>query len=501
MVVLGLVGGALASVPAHAYDGYYWAGWNASAAGTPEEACQNFVNANPSYSSLPLAQGMYGDGSNRYMCYLFSSFAPQYWCNGIASSYSNCIGPNKQGVGGTSTVIEKKACPPLPTGNADLDIVCGAEPVDCPSAGETKRLGYTKTEIPSNMNGGEGNGFTINISNSSSVGASIESNGCGYNRVESSQPDCKLFAYDQQGNQRWNCYAEYVATGEPAASPPDSGITYSDGSEDGAPNESDGVTDTRQSNTTTTSTNPVTEMVGDQTVTTKTDITTENRGDGSVVETRDDITIITESDGITRTDTQTTTTTTAPDGSQTIETTNNISYTQHPQTIYNIDNSNNQITVSQTPGGSASQTSTTTETYDADGNLTDREESTGPVQGDDDAAEGEERQTCDTNPLMDKCINDFTNTAKGQFGDISAKISSAKTEFQDEWNRIKADATDKLGFTLNGGGTLQQSIVTVRGIEGDIGITRWVPYFDEFGLAALVMAGAALYAAVVMFRG
>ncbi|WP_372832506.1 hypothetical protein [Pontibacterium sp.] len=386
--------------------------------------------------------------------------------------------------------------------NTDTSALCQPPPVDCPSAGETKRLGYTKTEIPSNMNGGEGNGFTINISNSSSVGASIESNGCGYNRVESSKPDCKLFAYDQQGNQRWNCYAEYVATGEPAASPPDSGITYSDGSEDGAPNESEGVTDTRQSNTTTTSTTPVTEMVGDQTVTTKTDITTENRGDGSVVETRDDVTIITESDGITRTDTQTTTTTTAPDGSQTIETTNNISYTQHPQTIYNIDNSNNQITVSQTPGGSASQTSTTTETYDANGNLTDREESTGPVQGDDDAAEGEERQTCDTNPLMDKCINDFTNTAKGQFGDISTKISTAKTEFQDEWNRIKSEASDRLGFSLSGGGgALQQSIVTVRGIEGDIGITRWVPYFDEFGLAALVMAGAALYAAVVMFRG
>lgn len=492
-LLLILLGGLVISKPAQAYDGVYWSGWYAPPAGTPEEGCAVF---SAGYSTVSEAYSPHNPDA--YVCYPYSSSQQDSQCKGPANPRDDCVGDGLQGIGGKRTTIEKKICPdPVPTSNQLLIEACGTQPTSCPDAGEKKRLGYTKTTTPGNYEGG----LTITITNGQSQGASIVSGGCGYSRVPSSIPDCKMYAYDSEGRYKWNCYADYQATGEAANPDPASSLEYFDESEDDAPKEADGVKDTRQSSVTKTSTDPVTEMVGDKKVTRKTEITTESRGDGAVIEKQDDITVITESDGITKTETKTTTTTTNPDGSQTIETTNNISYTQHPQVIYNIDNSENKITVSETPGGTTSQTVTTKDTYDAEGNQTGSEQSTGPVQGDDVAKESEEKQTCENNPFMDKCLDDFKKTAKGEFGDISAKITEAKSDFESKWTQIKTEASSKLGFTLNGGGALEQHIVVIRGVEADIGITRWVPYFDEFGLAALIMAGAALYAAIIMFKG
>lgn len=481
LLLIALVGGALAaeSVQAFEDDGTYQAGYHWA----PTQ--YNTTLASPTIDVLCEKHGYtcadlvdYGDGT--------------FWPRGDSS---------------VNYRFKKYPCG-FPYAACDF----GVPSPDCPDEGAVKRVstmlsGYMKDgvyheDIPPG-------GLRITIGGATSV------NGCGFavplpggigdGVDENSQIKC---APNKDG-KRGICFRfqNLVATGQALEPAQDAASTYLIGDPE-YPKEETASTDTRESSVTKTSSDPVTEQVGDKTVTTKTDITTETRGDGSVVETQEDQTIVTQSDGITKTVTETTTTTTNADGSQTVETTTNTSFTQHPQNIYNIDNSTSRVTQNTVPGSSASQTSTSTRNIDSNGNVTSQTETAGPIQGDSSVKEeqeaqenGEEEQTCETNPLMDKCIDDFTETEPGTFPDISAKITEAKSDFESNWQAIKSEASSKLGFTLSGGGTLQDHVVNIRGIEGDIGITRWVPYFDEFGLSALIMAGAALYSAVVMFRG
>lgn len=275
------------------------------------------------------------------------------------------------------------------------DEVPSPPPSDCPEAGTPKRVatavngtyenGVFREDIP------EG-GLRIEI------GGSVSAGGCGY----AVSTDGSVAADEQvKCSSEGQCFriVTYVSTGEsqePAADEAWSSVVGDP--ESTVSDEQDLKSDTRETRSTTTATDPVTENLNGKEVTSQTTTTTETRGDGSVVETQDDVTTVTQSDGITRTDTVTTVTTTNVDGSSTVQTTNNISYTQHPQTIYNIDNSTNRVTVSSAPGTSASSTSTTTDNFSPDGTRTSSETTQGSLDGDqaaqDAAEEAEEEETC-----------------------------------------------------------------------------------------------------------
>ena len=493
--MLGLIGGALASAEVQAFEddgsyeaGFHWAplSYNANQIAPTREALCSLLG----FSCNDLVD--FGDGT--------------FWPRGESSSNYR---------------FKKYPCG-FPYAMCDF----GSPSVDCPDVGTPKQIttvltGYKKDgvyheDLP------EG-GLRITI------GGSVSAGGCGYvaplpggigdGVKHNSRIDCSP---DTDG-ERGQCFRfeNLVATGE-ALAPLEGGANSFVFGDPEYPTESDLSNDTRESGIEKTSTEPVSEVIQtvdamgqpvDLTVTRQTETTIERRGDGSSVETQDDISIITQSDGITKTTTETTTTTTHPDGSKTVETTENISYTQFPENVYTVDGKTNLVKKTEVPGGTAEQTVTTTKTVDPTGNVTSETKKTGPVKGDrkvktknDDPNQkakdlGKKKETCTTNPLMPKCIGKFKETAKGKFEDISSKIVDAQADFETSWNDIRAEASSKLGFTLSGGGALQQHIVDIRGVEGDIGITRWVPYFDEFGLAALVMAAASLYATIIMFRG
>lgn len=503
-LVLGLVGGALAAMPAQAYDGYYWAGYNAGAAGSPEASCQKFVtyssNINASYGTYPLAEGVHGYNADQYVCYLYQSSQYDQWCTGMFITESRCIGDKEKGIGGTYTIIQKKSCPENPTGS--LVEFCGAEPTNCPVAGTPKRIA---TPVNGTINNGifvedvpEG-GMVIEI------GGGLSADGCGY---AIPIPDGNGVGGDVNPDTKVKCspngqcfrFSTYVATGQAREPGEGEATSVVIGDPESFVKEEDTNTDTRESRTSTTQTDPVTENLDGKQITSQTVTTIETRGDGAVVKTQDDITTVTQSDGITRTDTVTTTTTTNTDGSKTVETTNNISYTQAPQTIYNIDNSTGRVTVTATGGGTTSQQTRTTEDYNPQGQKVSESKEEGPVTGDDSAKEQQEEETCKTNPLLDKCIGEFKETAKGEFGDIAGKVLDAKEEYMDVFEDIKEQATAKLNFNLSGGGTTSDYMVSFRGTEGNIGITRWFALFDQYDLAALVMAIAALIAVLVILR-
>ena len=496
MVVLGLIGGALASAEVQAFedDGSYEAG---------------FHWAPLAYNGNQIAP------TRQALCSLLG-----FACNDLVDFGDGTFWP--RGESSSNYRFKKYPCG-FPYAACDF----GSPSVDCPDVGTPKRIstaltgyrddnGVYREDLP------EG-GLRITI------GGGVSAGGCGYavptpgGLGDGVDANSKISCLPNKDGQRGKCfqYQNLVATGE--ALEPEAGAanSYNFGDPE-YEDEAETSNDTRESGIEKTSTEPVSEVIQtvdamgqpvDLTVTRQTETTIERRGDGSSVETQDDISIITQSGGITKTTTETTTTTTHPDGSKTVETTENISYTQFPENVYTVDGKTNLVKKTEVPGGTAEQTVTTTKTVDPTGNVTSETKKTGPVKGDrkvktknDDPNQkakdlGKKKETCTTNPLMPKCIGKFKETAKGKFEDLTGEAIAAQEEFSAAWENIRSEASTKLGFTLSGGGSLQQSLVEIRGVEGDIGITRWVPYFDEFGLAALVMAGAALYAAVIMFRG
>lgn len=386
----------------------------------------------------------------------------------------------------------------------DQNDSCESTGPDCPDIGTVKRVG---TAVNGTFKDGK---FVEELpDNGFQFGGVLSAGGCGFvspNMLQAGSPGHGTDLNSQvKCTKSGSCfrYQNFVSEGaeRPAGEyEPWSGIA-GDPKYPEVPNEqTETSTDTRESRTSTTSTDPITEQVGDSTRTTQTTTTTETRGDGSVVQSQDDVTTVTRSDGITRTDTQTTVTTTNADGSRTVETTNNISYTQNPQTIYNIDNSTGRISVTATGGGTTSQQTRSTEGYNAQGERVSQSTEEGPVTGDDEARDSQEEENCSTNPLLDRCIGEFKETAKGEFGDIAGKVLDAKQEYMDIFDEVKEQAADKLNFNLSGGGSTSDYVVSFRGGEGNIGITRWFSLFDEYDLAALVMAIAALIAVFVILR-
>ena len=382
---------------------------------------------------------------------------------------------------------------------------CSSVPgLDCPDSGTVKRVG---TAVNGTFKDGK---FVEELpDNGFQFGGVLSAGGCGFvspNMLQAGSPGHGTDLNSQvKCTKSGSCfrYQNFVSEGaeRPAGEyEPWSGIAGDPEYPEVPDEQTETSTDTRESRTSTTSTDPITEQVGDSTRTTQTTTTTETRGDGSVVQSQDDVTTVTRSDGITRTDTQTTVTTTNADGSRTVETTNNISYTQNPQTIYNIDNSTGRISVTATGGGTTSQQTRSTEGYNAQGERVSQSTEEGPVTGDDETRDSQEEENCSTNPLLDRCIGEFKETAKGEFGDIAGKVLDAKQEYMDIFDEVKEQAADKLNFNLSGGGSTSDYVVSFRGGEGNIGITRWFSLFDEYDLAALVMAIAALIAVFVILR-
>jgi len=456
------------------------------------------------YSVWAFSIGGYGDKS---------SDALSAWCSSYSGAFNCSLQSLNYGIYETSSgsqggvAIKKKECSvQTSTWLEQHPEVCGPVGPDCPDTGTVKRVGTAVT-------GTYENGvFTEDLPEGGfQLGGVVSAGGCEYVSPTMLQPGAAGHGTDL--NSQVKCskssgacfrYQNFVSSGtarEPGENEPWSGVA-GDPEVPEVPNEStEASTDTRESRTSTTSTDPITEQVGDTTQTTQTTTTTETRGDGSVVQSQDDVTTVTRSDGITRTDTQTTVTTTNADGSKTVETTNNISYTQHPQTVYNIDRSNNRVTVTATGGGTSTQQTRTVEDFSSDGTKTGETREEGPVQGDDNAREEQEEETCDTNPLMDRCIGEFDKGDGGEFASGMTEMNEARDEYQELFDDIKDQVKQKFNFGVNGGGTIQSNEITLKGVSGDIGFSKWVPYLDQFNFGALVLAVAGILAAYIVLGG
>lgn len=485
-----------------AYDGVYWGAVNAPSAGTAEKACDLWSNWHPN----TFLSGAYRpDNPDNFVCYSYNSKSDYHWCKGPATpaGMDACVEDGKQGVGGNRVTFVKKTCPPLPSGDSYLDSICGVEPVDCPDSGVVKRVG---TAVNGTFKDGK---FVEELpANGFQFGGVLSAGGCGFvspNMLQAGSPGHGTKLHSQvKCTKSGSCFRYQNFVSEGAARPageyePWSGIA-GDPEFPEVPNEqTETSADTRESRTSTTSTDPITEQVGDSTRTTQTTTTTETRGDGSVVQSQDDVTTVTRSDGITRTDTQTTVTTTNADGSKTVETTNNISYTQNPQTIYNIDNSTGRISVTATGGGTATQQTRTTEGFAPDGTRTSRSTEEGPVTGDESAAEEpSEEKTCDSDPLMDKCIGDFEEGEAGSFGTGLEERAAARSEYGDLVDQIRGEIQEKLNFGISGGGSVTPVEISFKGATGSIGISKFAPYFDKAHFGSLVLALAALASAFIV---
>lgn len=78
------------------------------------------------------------------------------------------------------------------------------------------------------------------------------------------------------------------------------------------------------------------------------------------------------------------------------------------------------------------------------------------------------------------------------YAEASEQLEELISEIQSSMN---GQAT-----TISGGGSLQSYEVDIRGASGDIGITKWIPHFDAFDLASLILAVAAFISFLILMR-
>lgn len=382
---------------------------------------------------------------------------------------------------------------------------------DCPEAGTKKRLAIDlpKDTQPTPLHVCVDNS-TGDSCASSAQGSpvKIEYDGCEYEYVPSDW-DFNLRVLED------GTYQPFLDISATATGNTSSGVTSPTASVDDAP-VNDTASPTTDSSTfvdpvpqeTKTST-PIPEqtetLVDGTEVTTTGQTVTEVRSDGAVVTTDQNSKTVDWGGGITKTTTTTTTTTTYPDGSKEVVTTTQQSYTDSGSDRYTVQNDDGSVTYTNLPGsGTAVATKTTTTNVDANGNVTGSSESS-TVSGDDQAAEEQQEQSaCEKDPNSKDCTGEFDPGDGQEHGFEGGKANAAYAAAMSEWNSVYSDIKSEMNAmfsNVSGGGTLQSNEITVRGATGDIGITKWLPYFDNFNLAALIMACAALYAFFVLMRG
>lgn len=114
----------------------------------------------------------------------------------------------------------------------------------------------------------------------------------------------------------------------------------------------------------------ITETVGDSTVVAQTNTEIETKGRGVTVKESTDIKEINITDGLIKTETVTTKTTTNSDGSKTVEIATHSSYTQSEMEVITVKKDDGTISIIKNPSYTGSSTTTTTTDYGADGTET-----------------------------------------------------------------------------------------------------------------------------------
>ncbi|MBV1789013.1 hypothetical protein KQ940_13225 [Marinobacterium sp. D7] len=380
---------------------------------------------------------------------------------------------------------------------------CSEPGPDCPDFGTTKYIYWQMPSEPDPV-------FTCVGCGDEYYQNTVSYDGCEYT-YDSRYVDWKT--YTENGQKFHYMFADGVATGnaldpvegniqtKTVDEPPvnDSSIENLDSSnevDDGPVNESN-----------TTYVPETTETLADGTeVATASETTVEKRADGVSVEKASDVVdVVTYDNGITKTTTKVTTTTTYPDGSKEVKEEIIQSYTGHNDEQYTVRHDDGSVTYTKLPGsGTAVVTKTTTTNVDANGNVTGSSESSS-VSGDSQAS-GEQQQgsACEKNPYSKECTGEFDPGEPQEHGFESGKGEASYNEavaaFNAELSDIKSQV-NSMFQPVNGGGAITPYEITVRGATGDIGITKWLPYLDQFNLAALVMAVAALISFFILMRG
>lgn len=381
---------------------------------------------------------------------------------------------------------------------------CGApDPVNnCPEFGTVKRVSKL-------INGSMVDGVFVPKSDDGvttiEIGGGGVVDGCGYavpagDNAVGFDADKDISCKPSSAGPMCYRFENMIATGELASPLPDGPSTEISDSEN--PVE-DGAAKTQLETTSD-------KVVGDVTVTdmagvsSKTQTTTETlvKEKGAVVVDSQETSVVTVSDGIYRTVTTTVNTLDFPDGTQQVITDTNTAYTQTPKTIFNIDKSTGTTNITVQGGSSADYSVTETKDYDADGNETgSKTEESG--SGDGEAEEEKESEECKADP--EKCKEDeFSKTQKGSFDLIAlaAAMDDAEGEYREYVEILQGEVEEKIGIQFSGGsGSIDSNVINVRGATGDIGLTKWIPFLDDFGLAALILFLAAMYSAYILLGG
>ena len=209
-----------------------------------------------------------------------------------------------------------------------------------------------------------------------------------------------------------------------------------------------------------------------------------------------------ETNGIQKVVTTTTTTVEYPDGTKQVITETNTGFTQTPKTVFNVDKSTGNTSITVQGGSSADYDTKMTTDYDSEGNKTsEKVETSGSGEGE--AQDAKEGADCKADP--DACKDDeFKKAEKGSFDLVAAaaELAVAKQAYSDYIDVLQSEVSDVVGFQFTGGGgSIESYVVEYQGTSGDIGLTKWLPYFDSFDLGALVLFLAALYSLFILVDG
>lgn len=385
--------------------------------------------------------------------------------------------------------------------------VCNPEPENnCPEYGTVKKVsklinGTIKdgTFIPRDPN----EETTIEIGGGSSV------DGCGYavpvgeNIPEgmdtSSEIDC---IHQGEGESRvLMCFKHQnmIATGEllaPADGEVNSFVPTEDNdySEGGSKTLLEDEEDHAQTPETT-----VTDPDGTQVKTSST-VDTLVKDKGARVLDSESTSVITETNGIQKTVTTTVTEVVFPDGTKEVVTDKKTAYTQTPQTIFNIDKSSGNVSITNVAGSSASTTEKTTDTYDSEGNKTGSKTETSQ-SGEGEAEEEQQQDQCEVNP--DECEEaEFTEAEKGEYDQsgVDQLRAEKEAELRAKMEEVEDQLRDAFEFSLTGNtGDISGHSITWRGQTQAQG-NNVVKWFDLINMGNLIMLIAGLVALFIMLR-
>ncbi len=282
------------------------------------------------------------------------------------------------------------------------------EPVnDCPEAGETIRLSKV-VNGHYDENGTFVPGPTPTAGQPAidiKYGDSFSADGCGYRNPT---PDDFSNGFDfntsckKSSDGAMICSTDYISTGELQTPKPEQPpVTQSEGFIE----DKDLSDDTRVDHVEVVDPPPVNVIDSSgASITTDQKTTTETRGDGAVVTKEQDTHFISESDGIVKNEVVTTTTYEYPDGSKTVQTESQITYTQSETTNWTVSGDGNTVSITASDGSTAGTHTVTTDTYDSDGNKTgSTSTTTNSGEGDSEAGDERGKDKCKKDPNAKGC--------------------------------------------------------------------------------------------------